>query len=352
MKLPDLLHGNGPGDLITAASIAAATFLLVWAIRTLARRKLSNAHLTPSEVDDFFRELAQRTRLWLLVFPSIYLGARALALPVTAGDLIRSIAMFTMIIQTTFWATGAVDFWLKRYQRQRLESDPQAVTTLGAFRIAIVAGLWIVATIFAIETLTEFDVTTLVAGLGIGGVAIALATQNILGDLFASLSIVIDKPFAIGDFIIVGESMGTVEHIGLKSTRLRSISGEQLIIGNGDLLKSRIHNQKRMYERRVVFRIGVVYGTPADTLERIPQIIRTAIEKHERTRFDRSHLVSFGESSLEFETVYWVLSSEYIVYADLHQAIGLDLIRTLGAEGIEFAFPTRTLHVKEVRSMK
>jgi small-conductance mechanosensitive channel len=190
------------------------------------------------------------------------------------------------------------------------------------------------------------NVTALVAGLGVGGVAVALAVQNILGDLFASLSIVLDKPFVLGDFIIVGELLGAVENIGIKTTRVRSLSGEQLIFSNNDLLNSRIRNFGRMAERRVVFQLGVVYGTPKAKLEQIPAIIRSAIEAQQQTRFDRSHFAGYGDFSLDFENVYYVLDRDYNVYMDIQQAINLEIYGRFAEDGIEFAYPTQTLYLQ------
>lgn len=173
----------------------------------------------------------------------------------------------------------------------------------------------------------------------------ALALQNVLGDLFASMSIVFDKPFVLGDFVSVGDLSGTVEHVGLKTTRVRSLSGEQLVFSNSDMLSSRIRNYGRMRERRVAFDIGVVYDTPAPTLRAIPGIVREAVEACDNTRFDRSHLKAFGGSSIDFETVYYMNVPDYAAYMDTQQAINLHLYERFADEGIEFAFPTRTVHV-------
>jgi len=187
------------------------------------------------------------------------------------------------------------------------------------------------------------NITALVAGMGIGGIAVALAAQNILGDLFASISIVLDKPFVINDFIIVGDYMGSVEHIGVKTTRIRSLSGEQIVFSNTDLLNSRVRNFKRMVERRVVFSFGVVYGTPAEKLEAIPGIVRGIIEAIDGTRFDRAHFAKYGDSSLDFEVVYFVVTGDYNVYMDIQQAINLAIYRSFEDEGLGFAFPTQTI---------
>jgi len=186
-----------------------------------------------------------------------------------------------------------------------------------------------------------------VAGLGVGGIAVALALQNILGDVFASMSILLDKPFVTGDFITVDELMGTVEHVGLKTTRLRSLSGEQLVFANSDLLKSRIRNYQRMEERRVAFAVRLAYPTPAEKLAAIPAIVREIIDAQELARFGRSHFKSFGTFSLDFENVYYVKSPDYDTYMDVQQAINLAICRRFQEEGIEFAHPAQTAIVDE-----
>jgi small-conductance mechanosensitive channel len=205
--------------------------------------------------------------------------------------------------------------------------------------------LWVIVAMLTLQNL-GVEVTALVAGLGVGGIAVALAAQNILGDLFASMSIVLDKPFVLGDFIVVDDAMGTVEKIGLKTTRLRSLGGEQLIFPNNKLLQSRIRNHKRMTERRVQFTVGVAYETPRETLQRIPTIVRDAIEAQPETRFDRAHFKSFGPSSLDFEVVYFVLKPDHRIYMDIQQAVNLLLLDRFAAEKIQFAYPTQTLHVR------
>jgi small-conductance mechanosensitive channel len=190
------------------------------------------------------------------------------------------------------------------------------------------------------------QITAILAGVSISGIAIALAVQNVLGDLLGSLSIILDKPFVIGDFIVVGEFSGTVEHVGLKSTHIRSVSGEQLVFSNSDLLSSRIRNYKRMQERRAVFTVGVTYDTPAETLEAIPDMIKSIVEGQEQTRFDRCHFKSFGASSLDIETVFHMTVPDYDAFMDAQQAINIELFRLFEREGIEFAFPTQTLKLQ------
>ena len=173
----------------------------------------------------------------------------------------------------------------------------------------------------------------------------ALAAQNVLGDLLASLAIVLDRPFVVGDFVVFGDKMATVERVGIKTTRLRSLSGEELVCSNADLLASRIHNYKRMAERRTVFTIGVTYQTAPEKVEALPAILREIVEGQERVRFDRAHFKSYGDSALNYEVVYWMLDPDYNLFMDTQQAINFAIYRRLQEEGIEFAYPTRTVHL-------
>jgi small-conductance mechanosensitive channel len=210
-------------------------------------------------------------------------------------------------------------------------------------RFVATLALWSLLLLLALDNV-GIDVTTLVAGLGIGGIAVALAAQSVLADLFASLAIVIDQPFVEGDFIVTGDLAGSVEKVGVKTTRIRSLSGEQLVVPNHDLVSSRIHNYKRMEERRVLFTIGVEYGTTAEQMELAPRLIRAAIEAQEGTRFDRAHFRGFGDFSLNIEAVYFVLSPDYAVYMETHQAVNMRILRDFRDAGIAFAFPTQTVH--------
>lgn len=236
-------------------------------------------------------------------------------------------------------------FWVARFRKRKLGSNAGAVTTLTSVGFVLRMFIWILLLLNGLDNL-GINITTLIAGLGISGIAVALAIQNILGDLFASFSIVLDKPFVIDDFIVIDDYMGTVEHVGLKTTRLRSLSGEQLIFSNTDLLKSRIRNYKRMVDRRVVFTLGVVYQTAYEKLQKIPDMIKQAIEANSLARFDRAHFKSYGDYALVFEVVYWIQSPDYTVYMDIQQAVNLDIFKQFADAGIEFAYPTQLLYTQ------
>jgi len=209
--------------------------------------------------------------------------------------------------------------------------------------------LWTVLLLMVLDNL-GVNITTLVASLGIGGIAVALAVQNILGDLFASLSIVLDKPFVVGDFIIVDKYLGTVEYVGLKTTRLRSLGGEQLVFSNADLLKSRLQNMTRMNRRRAAFTVSVTYDTPTATLRRVPAMLTEIVKAQEPVTFDRAHFSGMAASSLNFDVVYWVETADFNRHMDILQEIYLQIMDRFAAEGIEFAFPTQTLHVHDARA--
>lgn len=334
----DFLNGNSPTTWLITFAVAAAAMVVMWAVRTVARRKLKNARETGTEVDDLALDLARRTKLFLLIFPALFLGARMalLALPIDQARLLRIGARLSLITQGALWISSIADFWLRRYRRTRVEPESQTIAHI--FGLAIAAAVWSVAVLVALANL-GFNITAIVAGLGVGGVAVALAMQNILGDLFASLSIIIDKPFVVGDAIKVDSHVGVVEQIGMKTTRIRALGGEELIVGNGDLLKSRIQNFRRMTRRRGYVKIGVDAQTPAETLARIPLLLRSAIEKQPNVLFDRAHLVSVGGGAHEFEAVYYVDSPEHAVLLDTQQAVNLDILRAFESEHIALAAP-------------
>jgi small-conductance mechanosensitive channel len=319
---------------VIAGSIAGGVFLVLGLVRMFVIRRFRDAHLTDTDVDDSLLDLARRTKLLLLLLPAIFFGARALELPDEVRRLLKIGASLSFIAQAALWASGLIDVWIRRYRRTRIEGDPAAMMTVNLFRGAGIAAIWILAATVALANL-DVEITPLIASLGIGGVAVALALQNILGDLFASLSIILDKPFVLGDSIAVDDHVGTVEHIGLKTTRVRSIAGEQLIFSNGDLLKSRIRNFKRATEKRSFTKLTIAHGTSADALDRVPGLLRAAVEKQSDARFDHANLTSIAETGFGFELAYFVSASA--PFLDLQQTIYLDILRALEAEQIALA---------------
>jgi len=322
---------------------SAALYLgLTLVFRILKSRSSSLSQKTATVADDVLARSLEATKPWFLLTAAFWGAGRFLERGV-ADTAFDTILLLAITLQLAFWANRAVSAYIELYTDRRQESDPNSVSAVQGMSFLIRLIVWSVALLLIIDNL-GYDVTALVAGLGIGGIAIALAVQNILGDLFASLSIILDKPFVIGDFIIVGDLLGVVERIGIKTTRVRSLSGEQLIFANSDLLNSRIRNFKRMQERRIPFNFGVIYQTSADQLEKIPPCIKQIIEKIEGTRFDRAHFKSFGSSSYDFEVVYYINTPDYNAFMDTQQTINLAMCRAFKEMGIEFAYPTRTIY--------
>ena len=341
------------GNTLTQWATALAVVVLITvalrlAFRVLVSRLKALSRRTQNDLDDLAVELLSKTRTLFVALIALYVGSRPLTLPDAVNQWLEIILHAGIILQIGFWGMGIVNYAVHHYKARELEEDPGFATAVGAMGFVVRLALWAVLLLTFLKSAMDVDITAFVASLGIGGVAVALALQNVLGDLFASMSIVLDKPFVIGDFIVVGDFAGTVEHVGLKTTRIRSLSGEQLVFSNSDLLGSRIRNYKRMEERRVVFEVGVVYGTPPEDLRLIPGLVREAVESQDNTRFDRSHLKAFGGSSLDFETVYYMTVPDYNAYMDTQQAINLALYEAFGERDIEFAFPTQTVFVQRV----
>ena len=299
---------------------------------------------TYNVIDDLIALLVKETKLYTFFSVSAALLVWFRRFPSEITDVVYQAAFLILLFQIGIWGKTSINWWVDYYHKQRINEDPGSVTTIRGVALIAHLALWSILALLTLENL-GVDVTALLTGLGIGGIAVALAVQNILGDLFASLSIMLDKPFVIGDFLIIGDHMGTVEDIGLKTTRIRSLSGEQIVISNGDLLKSRIRNYKRMYERRVVFSVGVEYETPQNALSSIPGTIRGIVESNKNVRFDRAHFKSFGDFALIFEVVYYVENPDYGLYMDIQQSINLEIIDRFESEGIQIAYPTQKLLV-------
>lgn len=335
------------GQLIRAVIAFCLVMFVAWVARAVLRRTLLRhleAHAEASEtlLDDTLLAVVRQTKPIVVILLAAYLALITLPLSETSLSFLRKSAMVVMTIQAAIWANAALAGMLDKTVKRRAEKDPEAASAFGLMGFFARVAIWSTALLLVLSSL-EYPIGPLLAGLGVGGVAVAFALQNILGDIFCSIAIVLDKPFVLGDFIIVGDSMGTVENIGIKTTRIRSLSGEQIIFSNADLLGSRVRNYKRMYERRVIFAFGVVYEIPLDKLKQIPQTVRTIIESIEQTRFDRAHFKEYGDFSLNFEVVYHVLVPDFTAYRDIQQEINLRLFETFRQTGISFAYPTREI---------
>jgi len=298
----------------------------------------------PRHLTALVLRLCEGVKYPFLVVLALWCGSIPLALPAKIEYVLRAAGVVTLFLQAAFWGNAVVTYTTAKIAETKKETDPASLTAFGAVAFFAKVALWSLILLLTLDNL-GVNITGLIAGLGIGGVAIALATQNILGDIFCSVAILLDKPFEVGDLVVIGEFRGIVEHIGIKTTRLRSLSGEQIVFSNADLIGSRIRNYKRMRERRVLFRIGVTYETPYEKLVKIPQIIREIIDEIPDVRFDRAHFRDYGDFALIFEVVYYVATGDYMLYMDRNQQINLEIFRRFAEEGISFAYPTQTIHL-------
>ncbi len=280
---------------------------------------------------------------------SFYLAAQFFTLPPLPDKLFTLLILLSVVWQAIRIATSVLESFIATYLRDHADEkgvpDPNDATMSNLIALLAKIALWVLGGLFVLSNL-GIEVTSLIAGLGIGGIAIAFALQGVLSDLFASLSIYLDKPFRIGDFIVVGNDSGIVEKIGIKTTRIRTLQGEELVVSNNELTTARVQNFKKMKERRVNFTLGVTYDTPPEKLRRIPEMVREIFAALEGARIDRVHFTTFADSALLFEIVFHVESPEFARYLDIKEKFNLMLLECFQAEGIEFAFPTQTVFVK------
>jgi len=345
--LQEFYLGNKLQDWLIALLSLLLIFTVLKIIQTIVVRRLSKlAVSTSNQIDDLLIAILKQTKFFILLVASAYLASYSISLTPSTAELWKKIVILTLILQGGFWAGAGISFSFDKIIQKRAKADISSKTTITFLGFIARFVLWIIVLLLILDNL-GVNITGLVAGLGIGGVAVALAVQNILGDLLASLSIVLDKPFVIGDFVVVDSLSGTIEHIGVKTTRIRSLSGEQIIFSNNDLLKTRIHNYKRMSERRIVFSFGVVYQTSLAKLQIIKEIVKDIIEKTNFARFDRVHFKEYGDSSLNFEVVYFITDRDYNLYMDVQEKINLEIFRRFADEKIEFAYPTRTVFIQK-----
>lgn len=330
---------------LVALGIIIGSFIIIKLFSFLILRKIKAHSLKTANIwDDFIIDSVDRFVVPILYFGAIFFSSYYLEL--TAKS--RSILHAGYLIICTFFILRIISSAFKKFVSAFVKRKSNAegkIEQANGLIIVVNILIWFVGFLFLFDNL-GYDVTTLLAGLGIGGIAIALAAQAILGDLFNYFVIFFDRPFEIGDFIIVDDKSGTIEQIGIKTTRIRTLGGEQLICSNTDLTNARVHNYKRLERRRIAFQIGVTYQTSSSQLKQIPQMVKTIIESESEIDYERGNFSGFGDSSLNFEFVYHVLSTDYAVYMDKQEKIYFEIYSLFEEYGIEFAYPTRTLFIK------
>lgn len=331
---------------------AGVTFALVLAAFLIGRRVLIKrlkdlAQRTTTDIDDLAVELLGRVRFPEAFIIAFWAATRPLVLPGWADRGLKTIVLLTVGYRVITILQGVASYAISRSVLKAgapSAADRNAARNLGYAASALI---WLGGLLFVLSNL-GVNITSFVAGLGIGGVAVALAAQAVLGDLFSALAIYLDKPFVVGDFIVVDALGGTVESVGIKTTRVRALSGELYVFPNSNLTSSRIRNFQDLSERRVVVKFSAAHGTPVDRLERVPGLLKEAVSSRVDCRFDRAHLAGLGDSSVDFELVYYFLGADFNLHMDAQQAVILHALRGLEREGVEVPFP-RTVRLLEAR---
>lgn len=332
--------------------IIIAVKLVLW---TILARLRSLSEKTTTDVDDVVIGAVASIRLWVYTIIAAYVAITLFAIPGWA-----QITLDAVLYVAVIWQLVEVALQFVRYGTKRMvekdedgdgEVDPNAATASDMINLIARIVLYVFGAIFVLSNL-GIEVTSLIAGLGIGGIAIAFALQGILSDLFASFSIYFDKPFRIGDFIVIGSDMGTVEKIGIKTTRLRTLQGEELVVSNAELTTARVQNFKKMEERRIVTEFGITYETSAENLRAVNGIVKEIVDRVDGIRFDRVHFKTFGDSALIFELVYYVTSDDYVQYMDGQEQLNLELFDAFAQKGIDFAYPTQTLRFDSTNALR
>ncbi len=339
------LLGNTVGDFVLALG-AFFIFLVVFKVFqvVILNRLTALAKKTATDIDDTLIRIVRSIRPSFYIFIALYAALYFLALSDTARSILDALLIVWIVYQVVTAVQILIDYMVKKKLGE--EEDKAAENAVGILGLAAKVVLWTIALLLILSNL-GINITSLVAGLGIGGLAVALALQNILSDLFSSFAIYFDKPFAPGDFIVVGDKVGVVEKIGIKTTRLRALQGEEIVISNQELTSAQVQNFKKMEERRVAFSFGVTYETPVALLKQIPALVESIVSAEKDVRFDRAHFNRFDDSALSYDIVYYVKSSEYMVYMDTQQAINLAILEQFEALGISMAYPTQTLYIQK-----
>ncbi len=342
-----LLQTHYFGNFLWEYVVFFAIFLFLslgfFALKYVLFRKLSN-YIKEQKIFNLFLQILDKIRSPFYIFVSFYIALSAIVIP----ELLSKIFFIIFVAWATYRGViigqQTVDFFLYKFVQKNVEKNSEAmIRALGNVAKGVV---WVVGALIFLSIM-GVNVTGFVAGMGIGGIAIAFALQNILSDLFSSFSIYFDKPFIEGDLIVVGEKWGTVEKIGIKSTRVRSLQGEEIIFSNKELTSAQVHNFRKMEKRRADFGIGVVYQTSTEKMEKIPEIVKSIVDKEEMTEFNRMHFNNFGDFSLDYLLVYYVNSPDYMVYMDVNQRVLLNIKKAFEKEGIEFAYPTKTIFLSK-----
>ncbi len=343
--LNQVYFNNTVSDYLLFIMVLVVGIIITAIIKKILVKQMSKAaERTKTTTDDVLVQVIEKYSMPVMLLVILHFSTGILNLSSPLNKAVNMVILAGIIILGAIFASAAAVVMFNKYWEKNEKT--LGVVSSRWMEKAIKFIVWLIAAFLFMEN-AGIKVNTLLAGLGIGGVAIAFAAQAILADVFAFFSIIFDKPFEVGDLILTDGFMGTVEHVGIKTTRLRSLEGEQLVFSNAILTSSSLQNYKRMENRRVIFKIGVTYDTTSEQLKEIPGLIKNLIEEVACTTFDRVHFCEFADFSLNFEIVYYVLSSDYYVYMDILQEVNLRIKEEFDKRGIEFAFPTQTLYLQK-----
>jgi small-conductance mechanosensitive channel len=334
--LKALLLGIPPTEWLIAGVVGVVVWASLWILRNLIASRYSTAK---NPLIRLIGYLIGNTRQILFFAVALDAAQESLTLPDRVQHIVSNTVMILVLIQVGLWAGRTVRFYLEMKELER-GADRVFAGSLDIINFVARVLIWSLLILLGLDNL-GVNITALLAGLGVGGVAVALALQNVLGDLFASLSIALDKPFVIGDNLTIDTFIGKVEHIGIKTTRLRSESGEQIILSNADILKSRVRNFGRLSQQRILATIRLRFDTPTDKLKALPQLLEKVVREHPQARFERCHLKTLAESSFQFELSYFVQQPAVNPLLDLQQAVNFRIIEELRRLGVEFAYPAQ-----------
>jgi len=341
--------GNSGYDYVMALVIFVGLIVILKIIKIMIVGRLRQlAKKTKTDFDDTLIEIFGRVKPPFYFFVALYFSVKTLDLPQVLAEGIKVFFIVVIVYEVIRGLEKFSDYFVGKYlsKMESEEDADQSQSMVKSANMIVKIILWVLGIILILANL-GINVTSIVASLGIGGLAVALALQNILSDIFSSFSIYIDKPFRVGDFIVLGEHSGNVERIGLKTTRIRTLQGEELVVSNKELTTARVQNFKKMEKRRVAFSLGIVYDTPSAKLEKIPSIIQEIIANTKDAEFDRCHFKEYSDSSLDFEIVFYVDSGEYDEYMGIRQQINLEIYKKFAKEKIEFAYPTQTVFLNK-----
>ncbi len=347
--LEQQFYNNTGQEYLIALAVFIGALIVLKIIKTIIVARLKNlAKKTKNDIDDAVINIFSKVKPPFYFLLSLYLGIQFISLPDIVNQVVRMLFVIALVYEIINAVQEVVEYITRKAMRKE-KGDKEAQATVKTLSIVVKVILWSIGIILILGNL-GVNVTSLIAGLGIGGIAIALALQNILSDVFSSFSILIDKPFQVGDLIKVGTDMGIVEKIGIKTTRLRTLDGQLLVIANQELTTARVQNFKQLEKRRALFTLGVIYETDKAKLKQIPKLIENIVKTEKLAEFDRCHFRDFGDFSLNFEIAFYVNTQDYLEFRNIVERVNLAIFDEFAKQKIEFAYPTSVEYQKKLES--